>query len=32
MYVPGPLRGTVEVLGLVVESVEKFLDEIGWPR
>jgi hypothetical protein len=32
MYVPGPLRNTVEVHGLVVESVEKFLDEIGWPR
>ena len=31
MYVPGPLRGSIEVLGLVVDSVETFLDDIGWP-
>jgi hypothetical protein len=32
MYVPGPLRDSVEVLALVVDAVETFLDNVGWPR
>jgi hypothetical protein len=31
MYVPGPLRDSVRVLGLVVDAVETFLDDIAWP-
>ena len=31
MYVPGPLIGSVEVLGRVVVAVEGFLDSLGWP-
>ena len=31
MYVPGPLVGSVEVLGRVVVAVEEFLDSVGWP-
>lgn len=31
MYVPGPLRQSIEVLGQVVTGIEKFLDKIGWP-
>jgi hypothetical protein len=31
MYVPGPLRDSVAVLALVVDAVETFLDDIGWP-
>jgi hypothetical protein len=30
MYVPGPLSDSIEVLGHVVVSVEKFLDTIEW--
>jgi hypothetical protein len=30
MYVPGPLRGSIEVLGQVVGAVEAFLDDIRW--
>jgi len=30
MYVPGPLRGSIEVLGRVVGAVEAFLDDIRW--
>jgi hypothetical protein len=31
MYVPGPLRASIEVLGRVIDAVETFLDDIGWP-
>lgn len=31
MYVPGPLTGSIAVLGRVVVAVEEFLDGIGWP-
>lgn len=31
LYVPGPLRESIEVLGQVVTGVEKFFDTIGWP-
>jgi hypothetical protein len=31
MYVPGSLRNSIEVLGLVVDAVETFLDDIAWP-
>lgn len=31
MYVPGPLRDSVKVLGEVVDVVEMFLDDIAWP-
>ncbi|HEX6871956.1 MAG TPA: alpha/beta hydrolase [Micromonosporaceae bacterium] len=32
MYIPGPLRGSIEVLAQVVDAVEVFLDDIGWRR
>jgi pimeloyl-ACP methyl ester carboxylesterase len=31
MYVPGPLVDSVAVLGRMVQAVEDFLDNIGWP-
>ncbi len=31
MYVPGPLRRSVEVLGDVLAAVEGFLDQVVWP-
>lgn len=31
MHVPGPLTDSVAVLARIVEAVDKFLDEIGWP-
>jgi hypothetical protein len=31
MYVPGPVSGSVAVLGRVVVAVEEFLDAIDWP-
>jgi hypothetical protein len=32
MYVPGPLRDSLAVLGDVVDAVESFLDAISWPQ
>jgi hypothetical protein len=31
MQVPGPVVGTIAVLGRVVGAMEEFLDAIGWP-
>lgn len=31
MMVPGPVSASITVLGRVVESVDRFLEEIGWP-
>jgi pimeloyl-ACP methyl ester carboxylesterase len=31
LYVPGPVRATAQVAGLVVEAVEAFLDGEVWP-
>ncbi len=31
MYVPGPVRASVDVLGRVVVAIETFLDDVGWP-
>lgn len=30
MQVPGPVRNTVDVLGRVVDAIDRFLDEIGF--
>lgn len=31
LYVPGPLAGSLAVLGQMVTAVEQFLDEVIWP-
>lgn len=32
MYVPGPLAASAAVLGVVAGAVERFLDQVVWPR
>lgn len=32
LYVPGPLANSMAVMGQVVTAVERFLDEVLWPR